>query len=95
MTEEHTLISNPYSSSCSTDNANSDTCFDISITDSIFKHFGRYATQTTTAVGVNSEHGMTHHGKILNLDNFLGNIYLKGNEFSYNILAFSECLVGE
>ena len=38
---------------------------------------------------------MTHHGKVLNLDGFFGNIYLEGNVFSYNIQAFSDCSVGE
>ena len=65
--------------SCSTDNTDADTCVDISITDTKFKHFGRYATKTSKAVGVNSEHGMTHHGKVLNIGGFLGNIYLEVN----------------
>eukprot|EP00347_Sterkiella_histriomuscorum_P008156 403346168 len=83
-------------STCSLDfSDNLPDCFSITISDCIFQDFGYQTSISTSSLTVNSQYGMSHQGRILNLDNFQGDVVVKSSTFQNNFLYLESCYVNE
>eukprot|EP00347_Sterkiella_histriomuscorum_P002765 403366887 len=92
---EETLTFNPFNQSCSLINSDKNPCFSISIKNTIFKQMYHFEQQQITPIKVNSNYGLVHHGKILNLDNFRGNVIIEDSSFLNNQQNFIDCSIAE
>lgn len=82
------MSNNPYSASCTSilGSGSLPSCFDLQVNFTTFSYFGAFKLKRNAAVWVNPEFGMSHHGTVIDLDSFRGNIQLYNNTFFSNIL---------
>lgn len=76
---------------CSTTPGSATPCFSIQIDNSQFLNFGYLKTASLHAVWVDPTKNMQFYGSILDLDAFNGNIAIRSNLFSKNVLKYDNC----
>lgn len=50
-------------------------------------------TKSTAFPTVNSNYGLSYHGRIINLDDFRGDVVIEDSAFENNTIALSDCSV--
>ena len=67
----------------------------IKLTGNTFRALASQTNQELSSepIIVNSKSGMTHHGRVIQLQGFKGTLKIIGNTFEKNILGFKDCTV--